>query len=124
MSGADTIDNGDPGAWAGGWKVRTASGIIVLAALAVYWNSFDGVFVLDDHQAIRNNRHIRTLWPLSEAISLPMWDTGPVVDGRPVPVGPGRSRGSGDARRLHSRPTSQSSRSRRGTSYGIVPDMR
>ena len=84
MSGADTIDNGDVGAWAGGWKVRTASGIIVLAALAAYWNSFDGVFLYDDFKSIRDNRHIRKLWPLSQALSMPMWGSGHTVDRRPV----------------------------------------
>jgi len=49
-----------------------------------YWNSFDGVFVFDDIPSIRDNPHIRTLWPLSEAMSLPLMSSALTVDGRPL----------------------------------------
>ena len=48
------------------------TGVVLLAGSAAYFNSFQGVFVFDDIESIRDNRHIRTLWPLSEAMSLPL----------------------------------------------------
>ena len=41
--------------------------VIVLAALAGYWNSFGGAFVFDDTSSIRDNPNIRQLWPLWQA---------------------------------------------------------
>jgi tetratricopeptide (TPR) repeat protein len=65
--------------------VRWAVAALILAAgAAAYANSFDGAFVYDDNQSIVHNRHIRTLWPLSEAMSLPTWGSGITVDARPV----------------------------------------
>src|SRR5688572_2168766 len=58
-------------------------GALVLAVLATwaYSNSFAGVFVLDDGASIVDNPHVRTLWPLTTAMSAP---PGVTVSGRPV----------------------------------------
>jgi tetratricopeptide (TPR) repeat protein len=45
--------------------------LIVAAALSAYRASFSGVFVLDDGPAIVHNPNIRSLWPLSRAMSAP-----------------------------------------------------
>jgi len=58
--------------------------LIILAGVLAYWNSFDGVFLYDDIESIRDNPHIRQLWPLSEAMSLPLWGGGMTLDGRPL----------------------------------------
>jgi tetratricopeptide (TPR) repeat protein len=51
-----------------------AAALIILCALAAYSNSFTDLFLgLDGKQSIRDNPHIRRLWPLSEALSLPTW---------------------------------------------------
>src|SRR3954451_8911895 len=54
---------------------------IVAAGLLAYANSFAGVFVFDDEPAIVENPNIKTLWPLSAAISAP---PGTTLSGRPV----------------------------------------
>ncbi|MGQ9661576.1 MAG: tetratricopeptide repeat protein [Kiritimatiellia bacterium] len=64
--------------------IRAASLVLVLLTCAAYWNSLRGVFVYDDINAIRDNLHIRRLWPLSEAIALPLWSRGIALAGRPV----------------------------------------
>ena len=58
--------------------------LLILAGVLAYWNSFDGVFVYDDLPSILDNPHIRVLWPLSEAMSLPLWSSATTVDGRPL----------------------------------------
>ncbi|HEV8073334.1 MAG TPA: tetratricopeptide repeat protein [Opitutaceae bacterium] len=55
-----------------------ASGIIVLAALAAYHNSFSGPFIFNDQFAITNNPSIRHFW---SALSPPPDST---VNGRPL----------------------------------------
>jgi len=57
--------------------------VIVVIGLLAYANSLQGDFILDSRTCIRDNPHIRSLWPLSEAISLPLWNTGESLDGRP-----------------------------------------
>ena len=66
------------------WQVPALAAILVVAAAAAYWNSMQGVFVYDSVDSIRDNPHIRKLWPPSDAISLPLWDKGHTVSGRPV----------------------------------------
>jgi len=39
------------------------AGVIVLAGVAAYHNSFSGALVFDDHHSILENRTIRELWP-------------------------------------------------------------
>jgi tetratricopeptide (TPR) repeat protein len=46
-----------------------------------YANSFDGIFVFDDEPAIEHNQNLRTLWPLTTAMSAPPDTT---LSGRPV----------------------------------------
>ena len=54
---------------------------IVLAGLAAFSNSFSGVFVFDDRNAIALNPAVRRLWPLTEAMNAPRDTT---LAGRPV----------------------------------------
>ncbi|MGE5199514.1 MAG: hypothetical protein ACM3H9_07720, partial [Rhodospirillaceae bacterium] len=51
----------------------TALVVLLLAgaATAAYQTSFAGVFVFDDEFAIQRNPNIRTLWPISRALSAP-----------------------------------------------------
>lgn len=65
-------------------RIWIAACLITTAGIVAYWNSFDGVFLYDDFGSIAENQHIRKLWPLSEAMSFPLWQTGATVDGRPV----------------------------------------
>jgi protein O-mannosyl-transferase len=55
--------------------------VIVLAGAAAYANSFSGVFVFDDKNAIALNPCVRTLWPLKVAMDAPRDTT---LAGRPV----------------------------------------
>lgn len=65
---------------------RIAAAILVAAILLAYSNAFTNLFLgLDGRESIRDNPHIRQLWPLSEAFSMPMWGTtGATVDHRPI----------------------------------------
>jgi tetratricopeptide (TPR) repeat protein len=64
--------NADPNV-ARRWTVAAAV-LIVACGLAVYANGFTDLFAgLDGKESIRDNPHIRHVWPLSEAVSLPMW---------------------------------------------------
>jgi protein O-mannosyl-transferase len=63
-------------------KVLAAGAVIVLAALAVYGNSFAGPFVYDDLSATTGNPTIRHLWPIWTSLHPP--PGGYVVSGRPV----------------------------------------
>jgi tetratricopeptide (TPR) repeat protein len=65
----------------GGWL---AAGVLVVAGVTAYANSFRGEFVYDDMDSIVENPYIRTLWPLSEAMSLPLSDGGETVARRPL----------------------------------------
>jgi protein O-mannosyl-transferase len=51
------------------------------AGVCAYSTSFAGVFVYDDDLSIVENPHIKTLWPLTQAMSAPPEAT---VSGRPV----------------------------------------
>ena len=64
------------------WTDYLATGLIVLAALAAYGNSFSGPFICDDEESIPDNPTIRCLWPVWQAISPPR--DGQTVDGRPL----------------------------------------
>ena len=55
--------------------------LILVAGLAAYANSFQGVFVFDDEPAIARNERLKTLWPLTSAMSAPADTT---LSGRPV----------------------------------------
>jgi tetratricopeptide (TPR) repeat protein len=62
-------------------SVFLAGGIIVLAALAAYGNSFHGAYILDDPYSIAENPTIRHLSALRTVLSPP---GGLTVSGRPV----------------------------------------
>ena len=63
-----------PPAWVG-------AVVIVVAGVAAFSNSFDGVFVFDDRNAIVSNPAVRTLWPLTAAMNAPRDTT---LAGRPI----------------------------------------
>jgi protein O-mannosyl-transferase len=64
------------------WQVLLAVGLIVLAGLAAYANSFGGPFIYDDQASIPENDTIRKLWPLTDVLRPPA--AGETVSGRPV----------------------------------------
>ena len=55
---------------------------LVLAALAVYWNSLGAPFVFDDIPAVERNATIRQVWPPGPALNPPTDGSG--VSGRPL----------------------------------------
>ena len=59
-----------------------AAGLIALATVAAFSNSFAGPFIFDDKPAIAENPTIRQLWPLSKALCPP--NRGEPVTGRPL----------------------------------------
>ncbi|MFH0983379.1 MAG: tetratricopeptide repeat protein [Planctomycetota bacterium] len=61
----------------GSFGQRLFPGLIVAAGIAVYLNSFSGVFVLDDARNIAENARIRHLWPPWE---IPAGAARPVVE--------------------------------------------
>ena len=63
--------------------VLVAGGLLALATVIAYHNSFSGVFVYDDTPAITDNPTIRHLWPLRDVLSPPR-DSGVTVNGRPL----------------------------------------
>lgn len=65
-------------------KIYLAVGIIIISAIAAFANSFKGKFIYDDENALLKNTHIRSLWPLSEAMSLPAMNKGLTLSGRPI----------------------------------------
>jgi len=62
------------------WTIAGA-GVIVAACLLAYGNSFNGPFIFDDVGSIPDNPHVRTLWPITEAMKAPPQET---AAGRPV----------------------------------------
>jgi len=63
------------------WRFLLAAGLIVACGLAAYSNSFTDLFLgLDGKQSIRDNPHIRRIWPLSEALSMPLWPSPDDLD--------------------------------------------
>ena len=54
---------------------------IVLAVVAAYGNSLHGPFIFDDVPSIPQNPHVRSLWPITEAMKAPPQET---ASGRPV----------------------------------------
>ena len=65
-------------------RTNYAIGLVLLAGMVAYFNSLEGVFVFDSIYSIRDNPHIRTLWPLSEAMSLPLINGDASVSRRPL----------------------------------------
>ena len=64
------------------WAMLPACGVIVLAALIAYGNTFSVPFVLDDGESITDNPTIRHLWPIGPVLSPP--GGGITVSGRPL----------------------------------------
>ena len=62
------IATGAPGA-AAGWRVLVVAGILTLAALGAYWNSFNVPFLLDDNLSIGGNPSIRDLGRIVDVLS-------------------------------------------------------
>jgi Flp pilus assembly protein TadD len=62
-------------------RIISAAIVIVMVGLAAYSNSFTGIFVFDDEPAIAQNGNLRSLWPLTTAMSAP---PGTTLAGRPV----------------------------------------
>ena len=58
------------------------AGLLVVATMVAYHNSFSVPFFFDDRPAIERNESIRHLWPLSIPLSPPI--TGAGVAGRPL----------------------------------------
>jgi Flp pilus assembly protein TadD len=64
------------------WLTIVAAGVVVLAAVAAYYNSFAGPFINDDVMSVVENRTIRRLWPIWPVLSPPC--SGETVGGRPL----------------------------------------
>lgn len=63
-AGVATVSNG--------WAHGAAAGLIVLAVLLAYANTFSAPLVLDDYYSITDNPTIRQLWPPGPAFSPPV----------------------------------------------------
>jgi tetratricopeptide (TPR) repeat protein len=63
-------------------RIRWMVGSIAGAAVAAYWNSRHGAFVLDDQQAIIENASLRHLWPIWGALHATTLNS--TANGRPL----------------------------------------
>ena len=63
------------------WRIPLAAGIIIIAALGAYRNSFSGPFIFDGKTSIAQNSNIRQLWPIWDIFPA---EPGATVAGRPV----------------------------------------
>jgi tetratricopeptide (TPR) repeat protein len=80
VPGKETAAPGrEPAFWL---PIMLAAALIVLAAVAVYHNSFAGALIYDDLDAIIENQTIRQLWPVWSVLSPPRG--GQTVTGRPL----------------------------------------
>ncbi|HTX65022.1 MAG TPA: tetratricopeptide repeat protein [Opitutaceae bacterium] len=75
-----SVDSRAPVACRG--RILLAAGVLVAAAIAVYWNSLACPFVFDDQPTIVNNPSIRHLWPLGRVLWPPSDSGG--ASGRPL----------------------------------------
>ena len=64
------------------WATVLAAGVVVLATVAAFSNSFSGPFIFDDADSITNNPTIRQLWPIRDVLCPPI--QGATVTGRPL----------------------------------------
>jgi tetratricopeptide (TPR) repeat protein len=62
-------------------KAWLIGAVLAAAAVAVYARSFSVPFLFDDLTSIPENPHIRSLWPLSRALTAPPYTT---IAGRPL----------------------------------------
>ena len=58
--------------------------LVVGVGLLAYHNSFRGPFIYDDGPSILENRSIRHLWPITQALQPPRTGRGITVEGRPL----------------------------------------
>ena len=67
-------------------RIWLTAALIIAIGVTTYLSSFKGGFFDDDIGSVRDNPHIRKLWPLSEAMSIPLWSqyTSETVFGRPI----------------------------------------
>src|SRR5262245_58232015 len=76
-----------PGGAAAGQRGRGVSGIIAFAIVAMsvwaYSSSFGGALMHDDIDALVGNANMRSLWPITTAMTAPR-DTP--LAGRPIPT--------------------------------------
>lgn len=79
MSPAASPSSDPPRQWLNRWGAPLA---LLLGVFAVYANSLQGPFLLDDIPAIERNSSIRQLWPLSVPLAPPADGSG--VSGRPL----------------------------------------
>ena len=63
------------------WQGLLAVLVIAAAGSVAYFSSFQGTYVFDDTTSIPQNPHIRSLWPIWEAMKAPTQQT---ADGRPI----------------------------------------
>ena len=64
------------------WRGLVAAGIIIVAALGAYHNSFKGPFIFDDKTSIPENQTIRQLFSIKEVLSPPAG--GKAIQNRPI----------------------------------------
>ena len=65
------------------WRtIIAAAGVIALAGVVAYCNSFGGTYAYDDQEAIVENLTIRRLWPIWPVLTPP--PHGETVSGRPL----------------------------------------
>ncbi len=77
------VDSG--GERSSGRQVAWCAVLLLLAGGLVYSNAAGDAFIgLDAKQSIRDNPHIRNLWPLSEALSLPLYGSVRIADQHPT----------------------------------------
>ncbi len=70
--------------WNSRWAGPMAAGLILLAAVSVYSNTFGCPFILDDRISILRNPTICSLWPVWKALGPPSGSEGVTVSGRPL----------------------------------------
>ena len=63
------------------WQSLVAAGMIIIAGLLAYHNSFGGPFIFDGRNSILENPHIRGLWPIWQVFRA---EPGSTVAGRPI----------------------------------------
>ena len=66
------------------WPSAGVLATLIVVGIVAYQNSFTGAFVYDDLPAIRDNVGIRSLWPLTDAMSFPLINDGLTVSRRPM----------------------------------------
>ena len=75
MNGSETLQppvaQTPPASTPAPWHLLIAVAVLLVAGIAAYWNSFAGVLIFDDLQAIQDNKSIRSLVDLGAVLSPP-----------------------------------------------------